>query len=211
MDIITHPNVVLIMGMRNSGKTALAFLLIEDLHNRTNIPVYVLNFPEDKRHLLPKWINFADDIRDVPENSIVLMDEASHALHSLKWRKNDTIIMQKFLGISRQRKLTVIFVSHVARKFAINILLEIDVLFAKEPSLFHSKFERYEIRGILKEVYDAFQDISRENRQRYSYVYSKDYLGLVQSGLCSFWSNDLSEAWKDVFAIEDEDSQLGKL
>jgi hypothetical protein len=197
--IIHHPMVILIIGMRGSGKTALGMVFSESFHFlNPDIPVYILNYPEDKRHLLPSWVKYADSIEDVPQNAFIIMDEASYRHHALMWRKDETLLMQSIIGRSRQRKQTIIFITHTARKFAITLILELDMLCVKEPSLFHSRFERAEIRNLLKDVYDEYQKININERNKYTYVFSNNYVGWIKTELCSFWSTDLSEAWKDV-------------
>jgi hypothetical protein len=173
--------------------------LAENVHQTSKIPVYIMNFPEDKRRLLPPWINFADDIRQVPENTFIIFEEAATKFHALQWREDETLWMQKVIGRSRQRKQTIVFVSHTARKFAINLLLDVDVLMCKEPSMLHVKFERQEMRQLLKEVEDAFKTIPNGERNQYTYVFSKNYVGFIKTTLASFWTQELSEAWKDAF------------
>ena len=197
--IIQHPMTILIIGMRGSGKTALGMVFAENFHfHNHDIPVYVMNYPEDKRHLLPEWVRYSENIEDVPQNAFIIMDEAAYKHHSLMWRKDETLLMQSIIGRSRQRKQTIIFITHTARKFAITLILELDMLCVKEPSLFHSRFERAEIRTLLKDVYDEYQKMPLDERKKYTYVFSKNYIGWIQTGLSSFWSDDLSEAWKDV-------------
>lgn len=204
--IIQHPMTILIIGMRGSGKTALGMVFGENFHfYNPDVPVYVMNYPVDKRHLLPDWVQYSENIEDVPQNSFIIMDEAACRHHSLMWRKNKTILMQHIIGRSRQRKQTIVFITHTARKFAITLILELDMLCVKEPSLFHSRFERAEIRSLLKDVYNEYQVIPIEERKQYTYIFSNNYVGWIKTGLCSFWSNNLSEAWKDVVIDVDED------
>lgn len=203
--IIQHPMTALIIGMRGSGKTALGMVFGESFHcSNPDVPVYVMNYPVDKRHLLPGWVHYSDNIEDVPQNAFIIMDEAAQKHHAVKWRKDETLLMQSIIGRSRQRKQTIIFITHTARKFAITLILELDMLCVKEPSLFHSRFERAEIRSLLKDVYDEYQKIPINDRQTYTYVFSNHYVGWIKTGLASFWSTDLSEAWKDVVIEIDE-------
>ena len=58
--VIVHPSVVLILGKRGSGKSALAYRLLE-LHRYKLIP-YVVGVPAGARRLLPDWIGIAPSL-----------------------------------------------------------------------------------------------------------------------------------------------------
>ncbi len=72
--MIEHPAVVLILGKRGSGKSALAYPLLELFRYR--VTPYVVGVPLRARKLLPDWIGIAPSLEDVPPNSMALVDEA---------------------------------------------------------------------------------------------------------------------------------------
>jgi hypothetical protein len=207
--ILSHPSISIIIGMRGGGKTALGMILCEYVHDTTEIPVYILNFPKEKQNLLPEWFHYEDDIRNVPKNAFILMDEAATKYHAVKWHMSYKLFMQKVLGVSRQRDQSIIFITHHTRKFAVNLLAEADNLFCKEPSMFHVKFERPEMRMLLREVEESYGNVSEEHRKAYTYMFSKKYVGMIIARLPTFWSDDLSEAWKDTI-VEDPEEENDK-
>lgn len=71
---ILHPSVVIILGKRGSGKSALGYLLLELL--RFVADIYVLGIPEQARSLLPEWIGIVPSLDDLPNKCIALVDEA---------------------------------------------------------------------------------------------------------------------------------------
>ena len=72
--IITHPAIVLILGKLGSGKSALAYFLLELFRYQLNL--FVVGVPQAARQLLPPWIGIAAALEDVPPRSIALVDES---------------------------------------------------------------------------------------------------------------------------------------
>jgi len=198
LEIIQHPSVILIIGRRNRGKSALGFYILEIHHNENQLPCFVVGFPRSKQHLLPKWVTPIENIEDLPENCVALVDEASFKYHAHKVRGKETEYMDKMISVSRQKKQTIIFITHTMRKFAVTLLLDVDMLLCKEPSILHANLERAEVRKIMEEVKAAFSKVPPEDIQKCTYVVSDGYKGLIQNPLPSFWSEELSEAWAGV-------------
>jgi len=78
--VITHPSVILVLGKRGSGKSALAYRLLELF--RYGPRPYVIGVPNLARKLLPDWIGIAASLEEVPTRSIALVDEAYLAYHA---------------------------------------------------------------------------------------------------------------------------------
>ena len=75
--LLHHPAVVLILGHRGKGKTALAFRLQE--LNRDVAAPYAVGLPGKAARLLPEWYGLADDFDTIPKNAIVYVPESSWA------------------------------------------------------------------------------------------------------------------------------------
>ena len=73
--VITHPSVVLVLGKRGTGKSALGYRLLELF--RYGARPYVVGVPASARKLLPEWIGIASSLEEVPPKSIALVDEAT--------------------------------------------------------------------------------------------------------------------------------------
>jgi len=67
-EVIKHPAIVLILGGRGSGKSAVSYRVIEDF--RYSLSPYVVGFPEHSKELLPDWIGIERKLEDVPPKSI---------------------------------------------------------------------------------------------------------------------------------------------
>src|SRR3989344_5385304 len=64
--------IMLIIGKRGSGKTALGMNFVE-LGRKLNKKSYVMGF---KNSNLPGWIKKSDSLEEIPNNSLVLVDES---------------------------------------------------------------------------------------------------------------------------------------
>ena len=56
----SHPGVIVILGKRGSGKTALGYRLLELLRGRTE--PYVVALPSQAQNMLPEWVGLADNL-----------------------------------------------------------------------------------------------------------------------------------------------------
>jgi len=66
--LIKHPSIVIILGKRGSGKSALGYRLLQLLRWTANL--YVVGLPKDARKYLPDWIGMATRLEEVPVTSI---------------------------------------------------------------------------------------------------------------------------------------------
>jgi len=202
-DIINHPSCVLILGRRGSGKTALGFFLLEEFQNGEVSP-YVLGLPPTKWRLLGDNIQGLELGDELPENSIIFVDEAAIWFFSRSSMTNFNKLINKLVSISRQKNQTLIFASHTTRKLDIGLILDMDVITWKEPSRLHTKFERKEIRALTEEALMKFERIKKEDRCRYSVVWSDVAEGeVMENALPSFWSDELSRGFEG-FQIHEE-------
>ena len=198
-EIIQHPSVILIIGRKRYGKTALGFSILEEFHNeQPELKIFVVSLPKEKHHLLPDWIIPTDNIEELPDNSIALIDESSLSYHAYLWGQKETVVMDRMISISGHKNQTFIFITHTMRKFAITLLLDIDTLLCKKPSLFHGKLERGEVRKIIERVSKEFNELPKDEIKKNTYVVSDEFEGFIRNELPSFWSEDLSKSYAGI-------------
>jgi len=197
--IIFHPSVILIIGRRRYGKSALGYYIEEKFHKeQPELKIFVVSLPKEKHHLLPDWIIPVDTVEELPDNCVALIDEGALRYHAYKWGQKETIVMDRMISISGQKGQTFIFITHTMRKFAITLLLDIDILLCKKPSLLHSKLERSEVRKLIDEVSRAFNKLPRDEVKKNTYVISDDFKGFIRNKLPDFWSEDLSKSYAGI-------------
>jgi hypothetical protein len=101
-EVIKHPAIVLVLGGRGSGKSAVSYRVIEDF--RYSLSPYVVGFPEQSKELLPNWISIERKLEDVPPKSISIVDEAYLSHHAREWQKIENRDICRLLNLSRQTK-----------------------------------------------------------------------------------------------------------
>lgn len=128
--LIHHPSIIVILGGRGKGKSALGYRLLEHLRWAAN--AYVAGLPKDARKLLPDWIGMAASLEDVPPKSVVLVDEAYMPYHARSSMAAQARAMSQLVNLSRQREQTLIFVSQEARQIDRNIASSANVMIFKD-------------------------------------------------------------------------------
>ena len=110
-EVIKHPAIVVVLGGKGTGKSAVSYWILEDF--RYSLSPYVVGFPEKSKGLLPEWIGIEQRLEDVPGRSISIVDEAYLSYHSREWRKTENRDICKLLNRSRQQDKTVIFIAQL--------------------------------------------------------------------------------------------------
>ena len=194
LPLIKHPSVIVILGKRGSGKSALGYRLLELL--KWIAPIYVVGLSSTAHKYLPGWIEVQPELEDIPPNSIILLDESYIQYHARSSMTSQAKELSQILSLSRQRGQTLIFVSQESRQIDRNILSAADVVIFKEPSLLQAKFDRLELREIVIQAKQAFQSIIGD-RKRWSFVFTQAQgcVGLIENSPPSFWSEKLSRAF----------------
>lgn len=189
--VVVPPALVMIVGKRGSGKSALGYRLLELFRSR--LTPYVVGVPSGARKLLPEWIGIIPSLEDLPPKSISLVDEAYIAYHSRHSMASESKAMSQALNLSRQRDQTLIFVSQEARQVDRNVASSASVIVFKELGMLQLEFERPELRRLVGEAKEAF-GVKGNSTKQWSYVYSPDadFAGLLENELPSFWKPGLS-------------------
>jgi Zonular occludens toxin (Zot) len=207
---IIHPSLVLILGKRGSGKSALAYYLLELF--RYGLKPYVVGIPQAKQHLLPEWIGVASSLEEVPFGAIVIVDEAYLLYHARGSTTQESKEMAKLINLSRQKGQTIIFVTQESRSIDKNIVSSANVIIFKEPGILQSEFERPELNHLAKKASEAFASING-NKQQWSYLYAPDtdFSGLISNELPSFWKPELGRMFASDISTISKPRTIGKL
>lgn len=202
---IRFPSVVIIMGGRGTGKSALAHEIMRQLHNRRKIGgtmfVPKVNLHKPLHKLLPAWIKIVSSLDNLPIKSITLIDEASQVAHARRTQSGDAVELDNLIGISRQRKQIILFLSHHSRKLDPNLIHDSDMIIWKEPTKAHVLFERDEMQLFAKKAWDFFANVHREkDKVKLSYVMDLHKLkfSYIKNRLPDYWKEDLSNIFQTV-------------
>ena len=135
--------IMLIIGKRGSGKSALGFKLLETLAGGSKKAYYI------GQAKLPWWIRTVDDIDKISNDSIVLVDEAALSFSARDSMSKSNKFLGKLMAIARHKNLTLIIITQNSAMLDLNILRLSDTLLFKEPSLLQEKFERKAIAELF--------------------------------------------------------------
>ena len=206
--IVRPEGVLLIMGSRRSGKTGLAMEIMDDFHDRKNIPGAVCYPQEHKKlkKLLPRWVKVVTRLKDLPPNSICVVDEASQVAHARRTSSGTAVDLDALVAISEQKHQLIIFITHHSRKFDINDVHGSDMIIWKMPTLADTMWEREELQMYVLRAWEFFEALphARESGKfslqqlKACYVMNLKRMEFYtfKNGLPKWWTNELSTVFK---------------
>lgn len=199
--VLKHPRIYVIIGHRKTGKSAAAHAIVEYLKFKYNLNGYLLNvfgtpIPPKKLSLLPTWMKVINELDEAEKNSVILIDEAYlkfHARTSMR-EASSRVQTDKLLELSRQKMLSMVFVTQRATKLDKNILEGADTYLIKGIHSLQVQYERSFLRTILEEAYKVLKTVPPDKLPQYVYVYSETdgVSSLKNIGVASYWSEGLS-------------------
>jgi hypothetical protein len=181
--------IVLIFGKRGSGKSALGFKLLENIHSKTGRKCYALSIQQEK---MPEWIKSIDDVEKVPNGGVILIDEGAISFGSRNSMSSKNKELGQLLAIARHKNLTLLFVTQNTGLIDKNILALTDTLLIKEGSLLQMEMERKEVRKFYDKAND-FLKFVKDDKKKYFYLIDSDFEGVLTHKLPSFWTDNLSK------------------
>ena len=190
-NFIANSQIILILGKRRSGKTALGLKLLELKLKSTKLKAYSYKYPVD----LPE-VEKITDIKAVRPDSILFIDEIGIWFPSKRHMKKKHLTLGELLYLAGQKNITLIGTVQNSLTTDINVIRNIDTLIVKELSLMQIRTERKFIVDILENAKDALEFFPPTERNKFAYIYSDQFRGLVQFSLPSFWSEKYSFPYK---------------
>jgi len=203
-EVIVPKASYLLTGDVGTGKSAVAYFILERYGEKYGLTPAVVGLPKSKRTLLPDNFKFLDGIEAIAstENSIVFIDEADIQLPLDSNKDKEAVI--NFLSLPRQRKQIFILAYHFPRLVKGTYLPFFNAfLFKRPPYLleFAAKKDSGEMKGMMIKAGERFDEMPSEDEVlKNTYVVAPRirWQGLLQNDLPSFWSEDLSEIWSGV-------------
>lgn len=207
--ISAHPTSVVILGGKGYGKSALGHAILEYLHFKTG-RVVVLYAPLTlPKRILPSWLRIVDSWDNIPDGAIVLVDEAALMLPSRNPGSKSNRTFTELNAISRQKSLTLIFVSQSSRSLDVNALTAGDIeIIYKKPPTFAGINERKEVRNMSKVAKKLLDGVDQARLKEYSVIFaSSGDVMLMKSGLASYWSEEVSTMYKNCVGAASQPEQ----
>ena len=185
--------IISIVGRRGSGKSALGFSLLENIYTKTGRNAFVMGVDQK---LIPRWIGSVERIEDVENNSLLLIDEGAISFSSRESMSKKNRELGKLLAVARHKDLTLIFITQNTGMMDKNVLNLTDTLVFKEGSLLQEKMERSAMKDFYEKSRISLDNIQKNKRKAYAYVFDDDFEGLIKADLPSFWSTKISKSHK---------------
>lgn len=190
--LLKYSLIMLIIGKRGSGKTALGMRLLELFNKNAKKRCYAVGFQNSK---IPRWIRKADVIEEIPNNSVALIDEGGIVFSSRESMKDANKMLGKIMAIARHKNITLVLVTQNSAMIDLNVLRLADTILLKEPSLLQSEFERKALKNMYDKIIPLFKE--REDKEKYFYVWDDEFEGLLEYGLPSFWNEGVSKSFRN--------------
>jgi len=163
--LIHHPSVVLTLGHRGGGKTALNIRIQELL--RDIAPAYAVGMPARASHLLPDWYGLVEDFDTIPANAIIYVPESYRLFHARAAGSNS---IGDVVNLSRQRRHTLLFDVQNPAHLDRNIVSEADIVLIKEPGPLQQGFERSQFKVMMDSARAAFASVGQFRKKRVVWV-----------------------------------------
>lgn len=213
LESLPYGKIILILGKRGSGKTALGARIAEFISATYGLAIYWLGLPETARNLLPHWVKLVNDPTQVATGSIVLADEAGLRYASLAFQSSDNKKLRSQLMIARHNFTSLIFAVQSSRDLEASIVRQADTVIFKQPGFNQPDSERVEIRHMAKEAADIFRHIPEEKKASSAMVFDEYFTGIINTTVPSFWSNELSHVYRhvDLNQLANRKEQAGQL
>lgn len=189
--ILCYSLITLITGKRGSGKTSLGMTLLAVL-NSSKRKCYAIGFDKAK---LPSWIKKSDSIEKVPNNAAVLVDEGAIIYSARDSMKDANKMLGKLMAIARHKNLSLVLIAQNSAMIDLNVLRLADMLLLKEPSLLQAEFERRALQKMYDKITPLFKKL--DEREKFFYVWSDEFQGLLSYELPRFWNESISKAFRD--------------
>ncbi len=184
--------IMLIVGKRGGGKTALGMQFLTWFNHFARRKCYGIGYGAAK---LPRWIHKTSRIEDIPNDSVVLIDEAAILFFSREAMTSINKMITKLMAIARHKNLSMVLITQSSALIEINVLRLADVLLLKEPSLLQARFERKALQDIFSAADKTFKKI--DDCVSHFYVYSDEFEGLVRYRLPYFWNDSISRSFRE--------------
>ena len=204
--VIQPASSYLIVGDVGTGKSALAFYLLETFSQKYSLTPTVVGFPENKRELLPENFEIADspDKLTQVENSICFVDEADLQLPIEDTKARKYVI--NFLSLPRHRNQIFLLAFHFPRLVMGRYLPFFSAFLLKRPPYlleFAGKSKGDALTKMMERAEERFSELpSNDDIVKNTYIVAPRirWQGMLSNPLCSFWLKEVDESGNSVLS-----------
>ena len=198
--VLPKSGVLIYLGHRGKGKSALAWWLAEQAH-KVKRRVIAYDFTPAARAALPKWVKHCKTLAELSKapSSVVVVDEAALKANARRSQSANNVEWTRLVAIARHKDHLLMFIGQHGRQIDVSLVTDADMVLMKEPSLLHLRFARPELKPELDQAWEMFQKAKGDKRKKTFVVsYHTGATGFLSNGLPTFWSERLSKAFAAV-------------
>jgi hypothetical protein len=223
--VIVPNSSYLIVGDVGTGKSGLAYWLLERYSEKYHLQPATVGLPATKRSLLPENVAVLDspEALTARENVIAFIDEADIQLSIEDTKVREKVI--NFLTLPRQRKQILLLCFHFPRLVMGRYLPFFSAFLIKRPPYlieFASKSKGDALYQMMMKAEERFAELvppdwqPDELHSQPEAVLSSTYVvaprlrwqGILTNPTCSYWTQELSEVWAGARIQPKEQGQL---
>lgn len=196
----------LVIGKTGGGKTALCVRMAEFLGRIDNFAINMLKTPNWITSLKKLEIEEDEDGNfigcffilnsgvKIPavKKCTLIVDDASNIFESNKMYNNPNETIKKLTFIARHLDIALFVNTQDSSSLNKQVVGQTKTLFLKEPSLFQFGTDRSYLSDLIEEARVYFNQVPKAKRIHYTYVFSQDYKGFIQTGLAKGWTKEIS-------------------
>jgi len=212
---------MIVTGEAKSGKSAFMYHLAELWHlANPKKKIYAVNFPQDYRFLLPKYIEpISKYMIDKVKDCMILIEESAIATPARDWHRTFNKLLAQLLAIHGHKKQRIIAVTQHLSLIDKSIIVMSKYLAVKPYSYFSYRMEREELREIISKAWLIYSKLTEEfadfidnaNLDEYDLhsllkkldmlkkthiiIFGFDRPIVYAYDLPSFWNEQLSHVW----------------
>ena len=201
--VIQPSSSYLVLGDTDTGKSALAYWLLDKYSKQYGLLPVVAGLPLEKAKLLPANFVTKQEIEECKgiENAIILFDEAGLQLPLDNRKKSELVV--NFLSLPYHRNQIFLLVYHYPRLVLARYLPFFQGFLLKRPPYlitFASKRHSDELTVMMKEAEAQFSQFAPDKMNSWTYVVAPKlrWRGMLENPLPSFWSAELRKVWAGV-------------
>ena len=168
-------SVTLILGMRESGKSVMAYRLAHLLGR----PTYAVS-PEETP---PKWaseLELEELAQEPPPWSTLVMDDLPAYMSSRDYTDAYVKVVEQLIPVVRHRRKLHLIFSSQSSGLSDKWCMDADVILMKPLSFLYADLERAAVKKLADKLMPLFNEMSEEQQLRHCYVFSRQFIGMCR-------------------------------
>ncbi len=177
----------LVVGRQRAGKTALCFWLAQVTGRK---PVYAITLSPD----VLEGVKVIDDIMEVPDNGVVVIDDAQTFFDSIRQEDDDYMKLRHLSNIIEKRGICVLFNVHSTTLLNKTPVESTKTLIFKELNYFGAEAERGFVQKYAFIAEAMIKEIPITHRKEYTVFFDLPYdcFGIAKTPLPKGWNQKIS-------------------